>query len=273
MHPRNPLGTLIRTLTALLPLALGSSLASAASFILPVEAIRDSAHLDYQAFQEKYPGISLDGGYLADYGYFIRYNHENLYYFFGPIETMTEARVHYADLERIVSEAAWKRPPLSTATIDIIEFSRKGLRNMGDGSEYDDEGNRIGGGERDGGGLAADGTESGADGDQDNNGEGAEGEEEFLSQVAGLGNSRQDQKAGQQRQQGREQQRGQQQDRQQQSSRQQQQQGSGSPSMPMPPQQQGGGGPPGMPQQQDGGGGPPPPSIFEIFRRIFGGGR
>ncbi len=109
----------------------------ARTLVFPVEAIEESRYLPAEEWESAYPGINITGISLADEGYYVRYQHENLSYFFGPIDTLDEAQEHLLVLEEVKAELVAKCPTLSTSKVDVVMFSLDDAvwGRSGDGTE------------------------------------------------------------------------------------------------------------------------------------------
>jgi len=138
MHRRISSFRLLALLALLLPLRL-----AALTMVYPVEAINDFWFLQAAEFDEKYPGIEITGGLsLSDEGWYVRYRHENLTYFFGPIAEQETARLRMWDMEAVRDEAIRYEPALETSQVDYVNFTYTGVfGRRGDGDEADGGGN------------------------------------------------------------------------------------------------------------------------------------
>ena len=159
-------------LLAIFVLPLGPLSTNAATMILPVEAIPDSGWMRKDDFRNRYPGIDISGDVPTEVGYYVRYVHDELTYFFGPIDTYSEAMEHLEKMEIIREDVIYERPPLRESTVDIYHFSFEkfgGLesleKGLGEGLEVA-EGEVSGEGSETGGGQGADGQDAGAEGGQ-----------------------------------------------------------------------------------------------------------
>ena len=132
MHRRISTICILTFLALLLPLRL-----AAFTKVYPVEAINDLWLLHAAEFDEKYPGIEITGGLsLSDEGWYVRYRHENLTYFFGPIVEQETARLRMWDLEAVRDEAIRYEPALLTSQVDYVRFTYTGVYGRrGDGSQ------------------------------------------------------------------------------------------------------------------------------------------
>lgn len=156
--------------------------AAAKTLIYPVEAIPDLWKLDATAFREKYAGINVTGLGIGDEGWYVRYRHENLAYFFGPIAEREEARNRMWELERIREEVMRQRPALASSQVDMVRFDYSGAYGQRGDTPYSGEGlsdERNGpAGDLDGDGipnaqdddLDGDGISNAQDGDADGDG-------------------------------------------------------------------------------------------------------
>ena len=81
-------------------------IASALTIVYPVDAIADLWLLNEEKFKSKYGGINVNPGLgPGDEGWYVRYKHENLTYFFGPITDFEEARKKMWDMQAVRDEA------------------------------------------------------------------------------------------------------------------------------------------------------------------------
>ena len=95
----------------------------ALSLILPMEAIYESARLTHEAFKEKYPGIDVSSDIPDEEGYYVRYNHENLTYYFGPVDDYLTAEQKSFELQEIVDLATFELPYLKSSEVYVWQFS------------------------------------------------------------------------------------------------------------------------------------------------------
>lgn len=175
MNPRFSL----RLATVLLATVLT---AAATTLIYPVEAIPDLSRLDANGFRERYAGINVTGMGVGDEGWYVRYRHANLAYFFGPIADREEARRHMWELERVRDEVVAKRPALADSQVDMVRFDYSGLYGQGGGntpfSGAESDGRNGPNGDLDGDGIPnaqdddmdGDGISNAQDGDMDGDG-------------------------------------------------------------------------------------------------------
>ncbi len=125
------------------------------SLILPIEAIYDSGRLSIDKFQEKYPGIDVSSDIPDVEGYYIRYSHENLTYYFGPVEDYLTAEQKSFELQDIVDLATFENPNLQNSEIYVWQFNHDMFEQAlgGSGSDMDQEGLQVA--EIDGGAMGA----------------------------------------------------------------------------------------------------------------------
>jgi len=103
---------------------LASTLAlHAKTIILPIEAIADSQYLTAKQFGEQYPGIDITNATPDEEGWYIRYHHENLTYYYGPLDDYHEALKHKETLEQIRLAVIAKRPSLESSEVSLHQFS------------------------------------------------------------------------------------------------------------------------------------------------------
>ena len=146
----------------------------AKSVILPVEAIEDSADLSAGDFESMYPGIDVSGYIPDEEGYYIRYSHENLTYFFGPIDEFGEAVLWKDKLEVIRTDVISMRLTLQKSEISIYHFNHEMLMAAKEEMERRKQG--------------AEGSQSGVAGgteEASQSGQGEEGEYIIMSQDSG----------------------------------------------------------------------------------------
>lgn len=95
------------------------------SVILPVEVIDDSADLTAEEFNSQHPGIDVSGYIPDEEGYYIEYTHENLTYYFGPIDQYEEAIVWKDKLMVIREEVISARLTLQKSEVRIYHFNHE----------------------------------------------------------------------------------------------------------------------------------------------------
>ena len=95
----------------------------AKTLILPVEAIVDSGQLSAEDFKKKYPGIDITGSVPDEEGWYVRYTHENLCYYFGPLENYNDALQKKLEMDEIRDAVLYEAPELSDSTIEVFQFS------------------------------------------------------------------------------------------------------------------------------------------------------
>lgn len=154
--------------------------ARATTVIYPVGAIDDLWKYPADEFREKYAGINVTGLDVNDEGWYVRYRHENLTYFFGPIADREEARKKMWDLETVRDAAIRNRPSLSSSQIDFVKFSYSGVYGAAGNTPFT---GKKGAGQGGGDGDQSNGTGSGANGRDDQGGSAQNGTDK-----AGKGN-------------------------------------------------------------------------------------
>lgn len=102
------------------------------TIVYPAEAIQDSAKLKRTEFDKLYPGIDITNIGLVDEGWYVRYNHEQLIYLFGPFDDLDFARIQKQELEQVRLNIVLKNPKLSSSTIDLIRFEFKNFNSTDD---------------------------------------------------------------------------------------------------------------------------------------------
>ena len=95
----------------------------AKAWILPIEAIEDSQYLRAAAFKLRYPGIDVSGYTLDTEGWYVRYSHEKLTYYFGPMEGAKQAEQAKALLDTIRENVIAQRPSLASSRIELIHHT------------------------------------------------------------------------------------------------------------------------------------------------------
>lgn len=143
-----------------------ASVVRATTVIYPVGAIDDLWKYPADEFREKYAGINVTGLDVNDEGWYVRYRHENLTYFFGPIADREEARRKMWDLETVRDAAIRNRPSLSSSQIDFVRFSYSGVYGAAGNTPFTGKKGAGQGGDGD----QANGNGSGKNGRDDQNG-------------------------------------------------------------------------------------------------------
>ncbi len=115
----------------LLPLISGITLLNGKSLVLPVEAIEDTGKLSAEEFSKRHAGIDVSGYYPDDPGYYIAYTHENLTYYFGPLEEYIEAIQWKDKLSAIREDVIYERPSLGSSEIVIYNFTLETIEEHG----------------------------------------------------------------------------------------------------------------------------------------------
>lgn len=96
---------------------------AARALVLPVEAIDDAARLSAGEFSRRYPGIDVTGYFPDEEGFYINYNHQDLDYYFGPLDDYNEA-IRWKDRLMVVREEVVSlRPSLGSSDVTIYEFT------------------------------------------------------------------------------------------------------------------------------------------------------
>jgi hypothetical protein len=145
-----------------------SAIAHATTVIYPVEAIDDLWKLPENEFHEKYPGINATGFDVSDEGWYVRYRHQNLTYFFGPLAARDDAQKKMWELEAVRDAAVKTRPSLANSQIDFVKFTYSGVYGARGNTPYTGKGGQ---GDKDGSGKDG----QGKDGSGDKDGSGKDG--------------------------------------------------------------------------------------------------
>ncbi len=102
---------------------LGTQSVLALSLILPMEAIYESGRLRQDEFKKKYPGIDVSSDIPDEEGYYVRYTHTNLTYYFGPVDDYYTAEDKSFELQEIIDLATFELPYLKSSEIYVWQFS------------------------------------------------------------------------------------------------------------------------------------------------------
>jgi len=106
-------------------LCLASPTLKSESRVFPPEAIDDAARLKLADFRTRHPGIDISHSGLTDEGFYVRYQHENLHLYFGPIRDLPKARQWRNSLQRIRAEVVTRRPSLEPSRVLLLRFSHQ----------------------------------------------------------------------------------------------------------------------------------------------------
>ena len=123
---RRPLPFALITALALTGFCLIGRL-PAKTLLLPVEAVEDSRYVTLEDFRLLYPGIDISGYTPDEEGWYVRYRHENLTYYFGPVSDHAGALRHKRRLEKIRHDVIRKRESLASSEIVLYQFSPERL--------------------------------------------------------------------------------------------------------------------------------------------------
>ena len=88
--------------------------------LLPPQAIAFSEFLSKAEFDQRFAGEAVSDPSAVPQGWYVRYQHESLEYWFGPLRFAATAEDYAASLRRIVAEAVAQRPELATHSITVI---------------------------------------------------------------------------------------------------------------------------------------------------------
>ncbi|AWT59912.1 MAG: hypothetical protein DF168_01109 [Candidatus Moanabacter tarae] len=118
----------ILIIASLILSAMVPAISSAKSIILPVEAIEDSATMSAEEFESAHPGIDISGYIPDEEGYYVKYSHENLNYYFGPVDIYLEAVLWKDKLAAIVESVTAVRLTLQKSELEIYHFDHEMLK-------------------------------------------------------------------------------------------------------------------------------------------------
>ncbi len=118
----------ILLIASLILSAMTPAISPAKSVILPVEAIEDSAIMSAEEFESAHPGIDISGYIPDEEGYYVRYSHENLNYYFGPVDVYLEAVLWKDQLATIVENVTAVRLTLQNSELEIYHFDHEMLK-------------------------------------------------------------------------------------------------------------------------------------------------
>ncbi len=128
-------------------LLMGLTCLNGKSIVLPVEAIEDAATMKAEEFNQKHQGIDVSGYYPDDPGYYIGYTHENLTYYFGPLEDYPEAANWKYKLDAVREEVIYERPTLASSETVIYNFTLETIEEHGRSMQEEATGNGSSSGE------------------------------------------------------------------------------------------------------------------------------
>jgi hypothetical protein len=117
----------LRPILVFLAILAGGASLSAKTIIYPVEAIPELWLLNATDFQTKYGGIDVSGLGVSDEGWYVRYRHENLSLFFGPLADRETAQKKSWELEAVRDAAIRNRASLATSKVDYVRFNLSGV--------------------------------------------------------------------------------------------------------------------------------------------------
>ena len=146
------------------------SRAAATTVIYPVEGIDDLWKLNADDFRQKYGGINITGLGVGDEGWYVRYRHENLTYFFGPLADRSEAQKKMWEMESVRDAAIRNDPKLSTSQVDFVRFNYSGIYGRGGDTPFSGKGKSDDGKSGPEGDMDGDGVANKDDPDMDGDG-------------------------------------------------------------------------------------------------------
>ncbi len=118
-------------LAAISLLLMGFTGLNGKSLVLPVEAIDDAATMTAKEFNDKHQGIDVSGYYPDDPGYYVGYTHENLTFYFGPLEEYIEAIEWKDKLTAVREDVVYKRPTLGSSEVVIYNLTLETIEEHG----------------------------------------------------------------------------------------------------------------------------------------------
>jgi len=90
--------------------------------VFPAEAIKSAMTMNAKAFHETYEGIDVSTTGLTDEGFYVRYEHENLVYYFGPIANVSEGVKWRDEMDLLRVRLVEKRPELESSIVYLIKI-------------------------------------------------------------------------------------------------------------------------------------------------------
>jgi hypothetical protein len=147
-----------------------SSLVQAKTLIYPVEGIDDLWKLNADEFHQKYGGINVTGLGVSDEGWYVRYRHENLTYFFGPLADRDLAQKKMWELETVRDAAIRNQPKLASSKVDYVHFNYSGIYGKAGDTPFTGKKGASDGKNGPDGDLDGDGIPNGQDDDMDGDG-------------------------------------------------------------------------------------------------------
>ena len=103
-------------------------------WVFPPEAINDAMHLKEDEFRILNPGIDISISGLSDEGFYVRYIHEDLIYYFGPISDLETARRWRDDMVLVRERLVQKRPTLEESKVELVRFTHERAGGSGAGT-------------------------------------------------------------------------------------------------------------------------------------------
>ena len=97
--------------------------ALAHTIVFPTSAIEAAWELDAEEFKQEFPGIDYTGQGLTDEGWYVRYRHENLTYFFGPVEEEINVYQFERRMHELRNDLVMKRPSLGSSIVDVVFYT------------------------------------------------------------------------------------------------------------------------------------------------------
>lgn len=90
--------------------------------VYPAESIKSAMTMSAKAFAEAYEGIDVSTTGLTDEGFYVRYEHQNLVYYFGPLASVGEGVKWRDEMELLRTRLIEKRPELASSVVYLIKI-------------------------------------------------------------------------------------------------------------------------------------------------------
>jgi hypothetical protein len=103
--------------------------------LLPPQAIAFSEFLSKAEFDQRFPGEAVSDPATVRQGWYVRYQHESLEYWFGPLRFAATAEDYATSLRRIVAEAVAQRPELASHSITVLALPTSEAASPNDPAE------------------------------------------------------------------------------------------------------------------------------------------
>ncbi len=90
--------------------------------VFPAEAIKSAMTMNAPEFRETFEGIDVSHTGLTDKGFYVRYEHHTLVYYFGPIATIGAGVKWRDDMDFLRTRLIEKRPELESSVVFLIKI-------------------------------------------------------------------------------------------------------------------------------------------------------